>query len=229
MPPSFAHVLGEAGLPRQLAGALDDARDAGLADEHVVRLLGQHEARRARQRIERALRERQQLRLAVTIGEHREHEEIEPVVDWLVERVEDPRLVPVAALPREQLLRLVAAVAAEVRVQQVDHRPEMAPFFDVHLKQIAQIVQARTALAEPPLLLHARRLGVPLRHDQPPELIPELAGDLLPDRLVRRSHRIRSADRGPARRGRCPTGTPDSLTYSKCAQPSESTLTAVRT
>ena len=114
MPPSAAHVLGEAGLLHQLAGALDDPRDAGLADEHVVRFLGQHEARRPRQRIERALRERQQLRLAVAVGEHREHEEVEPVVDRLVERVEDARLVAVAALALEQLLGLVAAVTAEV-------------------------------------------------------------------------------------------------------------------
>jgi hypothetical protein len=35
-----------------LAGALDHAAHAGLADEHVMRFLGQHEARGARQRIE---------------------------------------------------------------------------------------------------------------------------------------------------------------------------------
>jgi hypothetical protein len=43
----------------------------------------------------------------------------------------------------------------------------MAAFLDVHLEQVAQIVEARTALAEPPLLLDARRLGVALRDDQP--------------------------------------------------------------
>ena len=171
MPPELADVPGEARLLHQLARALEDARDAGLADEHVVRFLGQHEARRARQRIERALGQRHQLRLAVAVGEHREHEEVEPVVDRLVEGFEDPRLVAVAALALEQLLRLVAAVAAEVGVQQVDHRPEVAALFDVHLKQVAQVVQARTALAEQPLLLDARRLGVALRDDQPPQLV----------------------------------------------------------
>ena len=35
-----------------------DAADAGLADEHVVRFLGQHEAAGARQRIEARLRQR---------------------------------------------------------------------------------------------------------------------------------------------------------------------------
>ena len=155
----------------------------GLADEHVMRFLGQHEARRPRQRIEGALRQRQQLRLAVAVGEHREHEEVEPVLDRLVEGVEDPRLVAVAALAREELLGFVAAVAAEVRVQQVDHRPEVPPLFDVDLKEVAQVVHARAPLPEPPLLLDARRLGVPLRHDQAPQLVAEFAGHFLPDRL----------------------------------------------
>ena len=180
----LAHVLREARLLHQLAGALEDARDAGLADEHVVRFLGQHEPRRARQRIERALRQRQQLRLAVAVGEHREHEEVEPVVDRLVERFEDARLVAVAALALEQLLGFVAAVAAEVRVQQVDHRPQVAAFLDVHLEQVAQVVEARAALAEQPLLLDAGRLGVALRDDQAAQLVAELARHFLPDRLA---------------------------------------------
>ena len=192
MPPSFAHVLREPGLLHQLARALDDPGDAGLADEHVVRFLGQHEPRRPRQRIERALRQRQQLRLAVAVGEHREHEEVEPVVDRLVERVEDARLVAIAALAREQVLGLVAAVAAEVRVQQVDHRPEVPAFLDVHLKQVAQVVEARAAVAEPALLLDARGLGVALRDDEPAQLVAELARHFLPDRLA---EEIAEADR----------------------------------
>src|SRR6185436_14571565 len=102
----------------------------------------------------------------------------------LVERLEDARLVAVAALALEQLLRLVAAVAAEVGVQQVDHRPEMASFLDVHLEQVPQIVEARAALAEQPLLLDARRLGVALGDDQPPQLVAELARHFLPHRLA---------------------------------------------
>ena len=42
-------------LLHHLQRALDDAADAGLADEHVVRFLGQHEAAGARQRIEAAI------------------------------------------------------------------------------------------------------------------------------------------------------------------------------
>ena len=84
----------------------------------------------------------------------------------------------------EELLGLVAPVPAEVGVQQVDHRPQMAPLFDVHLKQVPQVVQARAPLAEPPLLLDAGWLGVALRHDQPAKLIAELARHFLPDRLA---------------------------------------------
>jgi hypothetical protein len=171
-------------LLHELAGPLDDSRDARLADEHVVRFLRQHEPGRAGQRIERAFRERQQLRFAVAIREHREHEEIEPVVDRLVEGVENARLVAVAALPSEQLLGLVAAVPSEIRVQEVDHRPEVTSLFDVDLKQIPKIVQAWTALPQPALLLDARRFGVSLRDDQPAELVSKLSGHFLPDRLA---------------------------------------------
>ncbi len=180
----LAHVSGEAGFLQELAAALDDARNAGLADEHVMRLFGQHEARRPRQRVERALRQRQQLRLAIAIGEHGEHEEVEPVVDGLVERVEDARLVAVAALPFEQLLGLVSAITAEMRVQEVDHRPEVAPLFDVDLEQVAQVVEARTALPQPSLLLDARGLGVALRHYQPTQLVAEFARHFLPHFLA---------------------------------------------
>ena len=225
----LAHVLREAGLLHQLAGPLEDARDAGLADEHVVRFLGQHEPRRARQRIERALRQRQQLRLAVAVGEHREHEEVEPVVDRLVERLEDARLVAVAALALEQLLGFVAAVAAEVRVQQVDHRPEVAAFLDVHLEQVAQVVEARAALPEPALLLDARRLGVALRHDQPAQLVAELARHFLPHRLAEEIAEADRADRATGSARKMPQRYSGSFTYSKCAQPGGSTLTAVRT
>ncbi len=174
------HVLGEAGLLHQLTRTLHDARQARVADEHVVRFFGQHETGGSRQRIEGAFRQRKQLRLPIAIGEHREREEIEPGLDGRVERLEHPRLVAVAALPLEQLLGLVAAVAAEVRVEQIDHRPEVTALFDVHLKQVPKVVQARTMMAEHPLLLDARRLGIALRDDEAAELVAELARHLLP-------------------------------------------------
>jgi len=61
---------------------------------------------------------------------------------------------------REQLLGFLAPVAAEVSVEQVDHRPEVAAFLDVDLEEIAQVVQRRAGVAEQALLLDGRRLGV---------------------------------------------------------------------
>src|SRR6188508_1894534 len=149
-----------------------------------MRLFGEHESCRSRQRIERTLRQRQQLRLPVAIGEHREHEEIEPVVDWLVERIENAWLVTISALTRQEFLSFVATVPAKVGMEQIDHRPEVTAFLDVHLKEISEIVQAWAALAQPSLLFDARRLGVPLSHDQATKLIAELAGDFLPHWLA---------------------------------------------
>ena len=83
--------IGDAGFLHRLAGALHDAADAGLADEHVMRLFGQHEAAGARQRIEAGLRERVQLHLAVAVGEIGEHEERQPVRRRLVEGAEHAR------------------------------------------------------------------------------------------------------------------------------------------
>jgi hypothetical protein len=40
-------------------------------------------------------------------------------------------------------------------VQQVDHRPQVAAFFDVDLEQVAQVVEARAMRAERALLFDA--------------------------------------------------------------------------
>jgi hypothetical protein len=69
-------------------------------------------------------------------------------------------------------------------VQQVDHRPEVAAFLDVDLEQVAQVVHARTALAEQPLLLDARRFRVALSDNQAAQLVAELAGNFVPHRLT---------------------------------------------
>src|SRR5947208_2422242 len=142
-----------------LGGALDDAAHAALADEHVVRLLGEHEAAGARQRVEARLGEREQLVLAVAVGEGREHEEGEPVVDRLVEGAQDARLVGVAGAALEEGARLLAAVAAEVGVQEVDHRPEVAALLDVHLEEVAEVVERGGGGAQAPLLLDRGGLG----------------------------------------------------------------------
>ena len=107
----------DAGRLHRLAGALDGAADAGLADEHVVRFFGEHEAAGARQRIEARLRQALQLHLAVTVREEREHVERQPVRRRFVEGAEHARLVGVAGAALQQLGGFLAAVAAEIFLQ----------------------------------------------------------------------------------------------------------------
>jgi hypothetical protein len=114
--------------------------DSRLADEHVVGFLGQHEAAGARQRVERRLGERGELELAIAIGEECEHEKRQPVRRFLVERGEDARIVAVARAALEQRFAFLASVAAEMGVQQVHHRPQVATFFHIDLEQVAQVV-----------------------------------------------------------------------------------------
>ena len=51
------------------------------------------------------------------------------------------RLVGIARVAGKQFLRLLAPVAAEEGVQQIDHRPEVAAFLHIHLVEIAQVVE----------------------------------------------------------------------------------------
>ena len=176
--------IGDAGRLHRLAGALHDAADAGLADEHVVRFLGQHEAAGARQRIEAGLRQRVQLHLAVAVGEIGEHEERQPVRRRLVEGAEHARRIRVAGAAAQQIVGLLAAVAAEIFLQQIDHRPEMAAFLDIDLEQVAHVVERGRGLAEMALLLDRGRLGVALDHDQAAQHGAIFARDFLPGRLA---------------------------------------------
>ncbi len=84
----------------------------------------------------------------------------------------------------QQGLRLLAAVAAEIGVQQVDHRPQMAAFLDIDLEEVAQVVERGRALAEQALLLDRCGLGVALRHDQAAERRAQFARHILPGRLA---------------------------------------------
>src|SRR3990172_6900150 len=128
-------------LAHELARPLDDAPDARFAHEHVVRLFREHEAAGARERVEPALGEGGQLVLAVAVREVREHVERKPVGRRLVERAEDPRLVAVARAALEQRFGFLPAVAPEVGVEQVHHRPEVPAFLHVDLEEVAQVVE----------------------------------------------------------------------------------------
>ena len=171
-------------LLHQLHRSFDDPPDPRGPDEHVVGLFLEHEVARARERVEPRLAQGGELELAIAIGEVGEHEERQPVRGRLVERSEDARLVGVAGVPLEHLVRLVPAVAPEVAVQQVHHGPEVAALLDVDLEQVAQVVQARRRRAQVALLFDGRRLGVALHDDQPAQVGAMLAGDFLPHRLA---------------------------------------------
>lgn len=167
-------------LVHHFAGALDHARDAGFAHEHVVRLFGQHELGGAGQRVEAGFGQRAQLELAVAIGEVGEHVERQPVRRLLVEGAEDARVVGIAGGALQQRVGLLAAVAAEVAVQQVDHGPQVAAFLDVDLEQVAQVVLRRRGQAQVALLLDRRRLGVALRDDDAAQVGAVFARHVLP-------------------------------------------------
>ena len=200
----------DAGLLHRLAGALHGAADAGLADEHVVRLFGEHEAAGARERIEAGLREAFELHLAVAVGEEGEHVEREPVRRRLVEGAEHARLVGVAGAALQQLLGLLAAVAAEIFLQDVDHRPEMAAFLDVDLEHVAHVVERGRGLAEMALLLDRGRLGVALDDDQAAQHGAVFARHLLPGRLAEVLAERNLAALVLAERAECPSGSPAS-------------------
>ena len=135
-------------LFHQLRGPFDDAAQSSISDKHVMRFLSQHELTRARQGLESRFSQSRKLILAIAIREHSERIEIQPVVARLIESLEDARLVGIAAATFEQSIGFVAAIAAKVSVQQVNHRPKMPALFNVHLKQIAQVVERRTGVAE---------------------------------------------------------------------------------
>jgi hypothetical protein len=60
----------------------------------------------------------------------------------------------------------------------------MPALLDVHLEEVAEVVEAWAMRAKRSLLLDAGRFGVALDHDQAPQLIAELTGDFLPHRLA---------------------------------------------
>jgi hypothetical protein len=86
----------------------------------------------------------------------------------------------VAAAAREQFLGLLAPVASEVTLQQVDHRPQMASLFDVYLEQIAKVVERRRGTSQMALLFDRGGFGVALRDDDAAQLLAVFAGHLLP-------------------------------------------------
>src|SRR5262249_32859797 len=104
--------------------------------------------------------------------------------DRLIKCAEDARFVCISRVALEQFFCFFSAVAAEVGVQQVDHRPEVSAFLHIYLEQIAQIIKRRRRMPEQALLLDRCRLGVTLRDNQSAECGAILTWNLLPDFLA---------------------------------------------
>src|SRR5580700_2967188 len=85
-------------------------------------------------------------------------------------------------MTHEQLLGLLAPLATEERMKEVDHRPEMTALLDIDLEEIAQVVEARRRESEKPLLLHRRGFRIALDDEQALQLGAIFARDLLPRR-----------------------------------------------
>ena len=92
--------------------------------------------------------------------------------------------VLVAGAAPQQFFGFLAAVAAKIFLQQIDHRPEVAAFLDVHLEQVAQVIERRRGGAEVPLLLDRGRFGIALDHQQAAQHGAIFAGHFLPGRLA---------------------------------------------
>src|SRR6266403_1736944 len=69
-------------------------------------------------------------------------------------------------------------------MKQIDHRPEMASFFDVNLKNISQVIEGRAGEAEGFLLFDRSWFGVALRDDYTAQDGPIFAGNVLPSGLA---------------------------------------------
>ena len=104
-----------------------------------------------------------------------------------VSSLKAPSMRGVSASPERRCssaFGLLAAVGAEIFLQQIDHRPEVAAFLDVHLEQVAHVVERGRGLAEIALLLDRGRLGVALDDDQAAQHRAVFARHFLPGRLA---------------------------------------------
>src|SRR5262249_50386374 len=106
-----------------------------------------------------------ELHLAVAIGEEGEHVERQPVGRRLVEGTEHARLIRISGAALQERGRLLAAVTAEIFLQQIDHGPEVATLLDIDLEYVAQVVERWRGLAEMALLLDRSGLGIALDHE----------------------------------------------------------------
>ena len=150
----------------------------------MVRFFGQHELGRAGQGVKRTFSQCAQLVFTIAVGEIGEHEEAQPVRRLLVEGLQDAGVVVVATATLKQSFSFFAAIASEMFVQQIHHRPKVTPFFHINLKEIAQVVHARRSQPQVALLLNRCWLCIALRHDDATQVGAVFARHVLPNALA---------------------------------------------
>src|SRR5207253_9753744 len=64
-------------------------------------------------------------------------------------------------------------------LEQIDHSPQVTPFFHVHLKKISHVVERRASLAKLSLLLYRCRLCVALRDYDAAQGVAKFSGHFL--------------------------------------------------
>src|SRR6266568_4644189 len=94
---------------------------------------------------------------------------------------------------KQQVLGLLAAVAAEIFLQDVDHGPQVPPLLDIDLKDVAHVVERGRSLAQMPLLLDRSGFSVALDDDEAPQHGAIFTRHLLPGGLA-----VMSAERNLA-------------------------------
>ena len=145
-----------------------------------MRLFGQHESAGARQRVKARLREAFQLHLAIAVSEIGKHEERQPIRRLFVEGTQHPWRFVRTRRPAQQVICLFTTIFAEILEQQINHRPEVAAFLDIDLKEVAHVVKRRRGQAKEALLFYRPRLGIALNHDQALEHVAVLARHVVP-------------------------------------------------
>ncbi len=109
------------------------------------------------------------------------YEKMRALIKVLVKGLQDAGVVFVTAVTLQQSIGFFTAISAKVFVQQIDHGPQVATFFHVNLKQVAQVVHARRCEAQMTLLLNRSWLGIALRHDDAAQVRSVFARHVLPN------------------------------------------------
>src|SRR3984957_4803424 len=129
---------------------LHDSLQSVMTRAQMERCFAQHRLHRLRERLEARIAQHGQLKFSVAIDEIGVGEEIEPIVDDLIKRAEQPLLFESA--PLKHLLRFHFSAVAKMIDQQVAHLPAVPHFFRHHAAERFAVMLAWRMREEPALL-----------------------------------------------------------------------------